>query len=57
MLGLKEEAIKSSLLLSYNFPDNEWTNLSKNIIKDTSELDENEGIINSITDYIKKITN
>jgi outer membrane protein assembly factor BamD len=57
MLGLKEEAIKSSLLLSYNFPDNEWTNLSKNIIKDTSELDENEGFVNSITDYIKKITN
>ena len=57
MLGLKEEAIKSSSLLSYNFPDNEWTILSKNIIKDTSELDENEGFINSITDYIKKITN
>ena len=57
MLGLKEEAIKSSSLLSYNFPDSEWTNLSKNIIKDTQELDENEGFINSITDYIKKITN
>ena len=57
MLGLKEEAIKSSLFLNYNFPDNEWTNLSKNIIKDTPELDENEGFINSITDYIKKITN
>ena len=57
MLGLKEEAIKSSSLLSYNFPDNEWTNLSKNIIKDTQDLDENEGFINSITDYIKKITN
>ena len=57
MLGLKEEAIKSSSLLSYNFPDNEWTYLSKNIIKDTQELDENEGFINSISDYIKKITN
>ena len=57
MLGLKEEAIKSSSLLSYNFPDNEWTKLSQNIINDTSELDENEGFINSITDYIKKITN
>ena len=57
MLGLKEEAIKSSSLLSYNFPDNEWTKLSKNIIKDTKELNENEGFINSITDYIKKITN
>ena len=57
ILGLKEEAIKSSLLLSYNFPENEWTNLSKNIIKDTPELDENEGFVNSITDYIKKITN
>jgi len=57
MLGLKEEAIKSSLVLNYNFPDNEWTNLSKNIIKDTPELDENKAFINSITDYIKKITN
>ena len=57
MLGLKDEAIKSSLVLNYNFPDNEWTNLSKNILKDTPELDENEGFINSITDYIKKITN
>ena len=57
MLGLEEEAIKSSLLLTYNFPDNEWTQLSKNIIKDTSELDENEFFINSISDYIKKITN
>jgi len=54
MLGLKEEAIKSSLVLNYNFPDNEWTNLSKNIIKDTPELDENKAFINSITDYIKK---
>ena len=53
MLGLKEEAIKSSLVLNYNFPDNEWTNLSKNIIKDTPELDENKAFINSITDYIK----
>ncbi|MDG1465968.1 MAG: outer membrane protein assembly factor BamD, partial [Alphaproteobacteria bacterium] len=57
MLGLKEEAIKSSLLLSYNFHENEWTNLSKNIIKETQDLDEKEGFINSITDYIKKITN
>ena len=57
MLGLKEEAIKSSLLLRYNFPDNEWTNLSKNIINDTSKLDENDGFINSITNYIKTITN
>ena len=57
MLGLKEEAIKSSLVLNYNFPDNEWTNLSKNIIKDTPKLDKNESFINSITDYIKKIAN
>ena len=57
MLGLKKEANKSSSLLSYNFPDNEWTKLSKNIIKDTKELNENEGFINSISDYIKKITN
>ncbi|MDA9649355.1 outer membrane protein assembly factor BamD, partial [Alphaproteobacteria bacterium] len=57
MLGLKQEATKSSLLLSYNFPNNEWTNLSKNIIKDTSKLDEKEGFIHSISDYIKKITN
>jgi len=57
ILGLKEEAFKSSSLLSYNFPQNEWTKLSKKIIKDTSKLDDSEGFINSINNYIKKITN
>ena len=57
MLGLKEEAIKSSKLLSHNFPQDEWTNLSKNIINNSSTLSENEGFFNSITEYIKKITN
>jgi outer membrane protein assembly factor BamD len=57
MLGLKEEAIKSSSILSYNFPQNDWTKLSKNIIRGSSEFDNNESFINTITNYIKKITN
>ena len=55
MLGLKEEAIKSSSLLSYNFPKNEWTKLSKDIIKDSSKLESNEGFLNSITNYMKNM--
>ena len=55
MIGLKEEAIKSSSLLSYNFPKNEWSRLSKEILKDTSKLESNKGFLNSITNYMKKM--
>ena len=56
MLGLKKEAIKSSSLLIYNFPENEWTKLSKNILKDSEKIENNKGFISSITNYMKKMT-
>lgn len=55
MIGLKQEAIKSSSLLSYNFPQNEWTRLSKEILKDTKKVESKDGFVNSITNYIKKM--
>jgi outer membrane protein assembly factor BamD len=55
MIGLEEEAIKSSSLLNYNFPKNEWTKLSKEILIKSSEIESNEGFINSITNYIKNM--
>ena len=55
MIGLKQEAIKSSSLLSYNFPKNEWTKLSEDILKDSSKFESNEGFLNSITNYMKKM--
>ena len=55
MIGLKEEAIKSSSLLNYNFPNNEWSRLGKEILKDTSKLESNKGFLNSITNYMKKM--
>ena len=55
MIGLKQEAIKSSSLLSYNFPENEWTKLSKEILDDTQKFETNKGFLNSITNYMKKM--
>ena len=55
MIGLKQEAIKSSSLLIYNFPENEWTKLSKEILNDTQKLETNKGFLNSITNYMKKM--
>ena len=55
MLGLKQEAMKSSSLLNYNFPENEWTKLSKEFFMDTEKLENNKGFFNSITNYMKKM--
>jgi outer membrane protein assembly factor BamD len=55
MLGLKQEAIKSSLLLNYNFPENEWTKLSQEILIDTKNTEINKGFLKSITNYMKKM--
>ena len=35
LLGLKDEAIKSSALLDYNFSNNDWTKRSKILLKNT----------------------
>ena len=55
MIGLKQEAIKSSSLLNYNFPENEWTKLSKEILDDTGKIESNTGFVSSITNYMKKM--
>ena len=52
-LGLKDEAIKSVALLDYNFPNNNWTKLSKNLIKNKSELNQKEYSQFSIINYFK----
>ena len=45
LLGLKDEAIKSNALLDYNFSDNDWTKLSKSLLKNKTELNQKK-IIN-----------
>ena len=55
MIGLQDEAIKSSAILDYNFPKNNWTKLSKKLFKKKSELyqseDEKLPIINYLKDF------
>ena len=53
ILGLKDEAIKSAALLDYNFSDNDWTKLSKSLLKNTTELDQKKDNKFSIINYLK----
>ena len=53
LIGLKDEAIKSNALLDYNFPDNTWTKLSKNLLKNKSELNQKKDGKFSIINYLK----
>ena len=55
MVGLEQEAIKSSSILNYNFPENDWTKLSKDILANSSNIESKEGFLNSITNYMKNI--
>ena len=51
MMGLKEEAIKSNAILKYNFPNSEWSNLSKDILSNISSTGEKESFTSSIKNY------
>ncbi len=53
IIGLKDEAIKSNALLDYNFPDNNWTKLSKNLIKTKSKINQKENSEYSIINHLK----
>ena len=53
MIGLKDEAIKSSAILDYNFPKNNWTKLSKKLLQNKTELDKNKNDRLSIINYLK----
>ena len=55
MVGLKREAVKSNAILKYNFPNSEWTNLSKNILSDSSSSDEKVNFTSSIKNYFVTI--
>ncbi len=52
MMGLKKEAIKSNAILKYNFPNSEWSNLSKGILSNISSTSEKESFTSSIKNYI-----
>ena len=51
MIGLKKEAVKSDAILKYNFPNSEWTNISKNILSNNSSSNEKESFTSSIKNY------
>ena len=55
MVGLKKEAVKSNAILKYNFPNSEWTNLSKNILSDSLSSDEKVNFTSSIKNYFVTI--
>ena len=53
MIGLKDEAIKSNALLDYNFPKSEWTKISKSLLKNEPELNQQKDNKYSIINYFK----
>ena len=55
MIGLKKEAVKSDAVLKYNFPNSEWTNLSKSIPSDSSSSEEKKSLTSSIKNYFVTI--
>ncbi|MDC3140580.1 outer membrane protein assembly factor BamD [Alphaproteobacteria bacterium] len=55
MMGLKKEAIKSDAILKYNFPNSEWSNLSKGILSNISSTSEEESFTSSIKNYFVTI--
>ena len=55
MIGLKKEAVKSDAVLKYNFPDNDWTNLSKGLLADSSSYNQREALTTSIKNYFVTI--
>ena len=55
MIGLKKEAVKSDAVLKYNFPNSEWTNLSKSTLSDSSSSDEKKSLTSSIKNYFVTI--
>ena len=55
MMGLKKEAIKSNAILKYNFPNSEWSDLSKVILSNISSTREKESFTSSIKNYFVTI--
>ena len=55
IIGLKEEALKSSAILKYNFPNNNWSKMSKELFQDNVEITKDNNSKYSITNYLKRI--
>ena len=55
MIGLKEEALKSNAMLKYNFPNSEWSDLSKDILYNISSTSKKESFTSSIKIYFVTI--
>ena len=55
MMGLKKEAIKSNAILKYNFPNSKWSDLSKDILSNTSSTSENVSFASSVKNYFVTI--
>ena len=55
MIGLEEEAKQSKALLIYNFPQNRWSELSKELFNSNINVIENKTMITSLKNYIKTI--
>ena len=55
MISLEEEAKQSKALLIYNFPQNKWTELSKELFNSNINVIKDETMIKSFKNYIKTI--
>ena len=55
MISLEEEAKQSKALLIYNFPQNRWSELSKELFKSNINVIEDKAMITSLKNYIKTI--
>ena len=55
IIGLKEDAIKSSAILNYNFPNNEWSNQSEKLLENKSEHARLKNSKPSMKDYLKRL--
>ena len=55
MISLEEEAKQSKALLIYNFPQNKWSELSKELFNSNINVMEDKTMIKSLKNYIKTV--
>ena len=53
--GLKEEAQKSIAILNYNFPQNEWSSLSKSLLVNNLNKNIDKGFTQKVKNYLTTI--
>ena len=55
MISLEEEAKQSKALLTYNFPENKWSQLSKKLFNSNVNVIEDKTMMRTLKNYIKTI--